>query len=151
MSTKTVLLTGANRGLGRGLLERYLNLPNHTIIAAVRNPSHPTSQSLQSLPKASGTSLIIVKYDASTEEDATAAVQELQKHSITKLDIVVANAAIARIFPLVKDLKIDDVKEHMEPNVYGVVRLYQATRNLLRNAEKEPSFALIGSMAGVLA
>lgn len=29
MAPTTVLITGANRGLGKGLLERYLSQPNH--------------------------------------------------------------------------------------------------------------------------
>ena len=42
----------------------------------------------------------------------------------------------------------------MEPNVYGVVSLYQASRSLLEAAAKEgnePVFTLMGSVAGLLA
>ena len=53
MST-VVLITGANRGLGKGLLERYLGQPNHTVIAANRNPDHPSSKELGDVPKAEG-------------------------------------------------------------------------------------------------
>lgn len=38
MPPTIVLITGANRGLGKGLLKRYLALPNHTVIAANRDP-----------------------------------------------------------------------------------------------------------------
>ncbi|KAJ4299343.1 hypothetical protein N0V90_004588 [Kalmusia sp. IMI 367209] len=146
----TILITGANRGLGLGLLQRYLLLPNHTVVAAVRSPSHPSSTSLSSLPTGTNTTLIVVKIDASVEADAFAAARELQdKHGITKLDIVIANAGVSYVWPAVKDLKLEDIKGHMEPNVYGMVSLYQATRELLKKSEGEPAFVLMGSMAGL--
>ncbi|KAF2644549.1 hypothetical protein P280DRAFT_535083, partial [Massarina eburnea CBS 473.64] len=47
----TILISGTTHGLGHGLLQRHLALPNHTVIALNRNPSHPTSQALSKLPK----------------------------------------------------------------------------------------------------
>jgi norsolorinic acid ketoreductase len=147
----TVLITGSNRGIGRGLVERFLAKPSHVVIAAVRNPGHPTAQALYSLPTGPDTQLIVTKIDASIEKDAHDAVAELQqKHGIAHLDIVIANAGVAYIFPTVADVKIEDVKAHMEPNVYGVIALYQATRGLLKKAAREPIFLIMGSSAGLL-
>lgn len=145
-----VLISGANRGLGRGLVARYLQLPNHTVIAANRNPDHPSSKSLSELPTASGTKLIVVKLDASIWEDAFAAVKTLQAQGISHLDIVIPNAGVSSIWPSVADVKLEDLKAHMEPNAYGVVSLYQAVRPLLQKAKKEPVFAIMGSTAGTL-
>jgi norsolorinic acid ketoreductase len=39
MAPTTVLISGANRGLGRGLVERYLARDDHTVVAAVRDPN----------------------------------------------------------------------------------------------------------------
>ncbi|PVH96639.1 NAD(P)-binding protein [Periconia macrospinosa] len=152
MASKTiVLITGSNRGIGLGLLERYLAKPSHIVIAAVRNPAHPTAQALQNLPKGPDTQLIVVKIDASIEKDAHDAVAELQqKHGIDHLDIVIANAGVAYIYPTVADVKIEDIKAHMEPNVYGTIALYQATRDLLKKSAREPIFFIMGSSAGLL-
>lgn len=151
MAPTTVLITGANRGLGQGLLQRYLALPNHTVIAGNRDPTHATSQALNDLPKADGSKLIVVKIDATVEKDAHDAVKELQEtHGITHLDIVIANAGISYALPTVADLKIADFQAHMEPNVYGVIALYQATRPLLRKSSKEPMFVPMGSTAGCI-
>lgn len=95
MAPSIVLITGANRGIGQGLTERFLAEANHTVIAAVRNPGHATVKKLQDLPKGSNSQLIVVKLDASVEEDAKNAVTELQqRHGIDHLDIVIANAGI---------------------------------------------------------
>ena len=147
MSPTVVLISGANRGLGRGLLSLYLRRDNHIVIAANRNPSHPTSTELADLPKGAGSQLIVVKVDASSETDASEAVQSLIAKGIDHIDIVIANAAIADVLPEVKDVKIKDLQAHLVPNVFGVVWLYQATRGLLDKAEK-PIWVTIGSLAG---
>lgn len=122
MST-VVLITGANRGIGHGLLSRYLALPDHTVIAAVRDPSHPTTKALDGLPKANGSKLVTVKIEARQWNDPFAAVKELQAQGIDHLDIVIANAAIANISPLVIDAKEDDLRTHFETNAMGNVSL----------------------------
>ena len=64
MAPTIVLITGANRGIGKGLLELYLLKPNHFVIAANRDPEHPTSKALAQLATADGTCLLVVKIDA---------------------------------------------------------------------------------------
>ncbi|KAI8630629.1 hypothetical protein F5Y19DRAFT_428433 [Xylariaceae sp. FL1651] len=151
MVPTVVFISGANRGLGLGLLQRYLALPGHTVISGNHNPAHPSSQALADLPRGDGSKLIVVKLDASVDQDAFAAVQELQeKHGINYLDIVVANAGISYSWPSVAQLKLDDLRNHMAPNVYGFIALYQATRALLQNSPREPIFSPVGSAAGCI-
>ncbi|KAK3996569.1 hypothetical protein QBC44DRAFT_317171 [Cladorrhinum sp. PSN332] len=152
MAPTVVLITGANRGLGLGLLKRYLALPDHIVIALNRNPSHPTSLALSDLPKGTDTRLIVTKYDANIWQDASDAVKDLtDNHGITHLDIVIANIGMAKIYPFIKDVKREEILEHLEVNVLGAIAIYQATRELL---EKSPSgkaiYAIIGSSAGSL-
>lgn len=152
MSATVVLITGANRGLGKGIVQRYLAKPNHVVIAGNRNPAHHTSQALANLPKGEGSRLIVVKIDATVEQDAFDAVRELQEsHGIRHLDIVIANAGVSFVWPAVADLKIVDLKAHMEPNVYGFVTLYQSTRLLLQKSSRGPMFIPMGSTAGLIA
>jgi norsolorinic acid ketoreductase len=106
---------------------------------------------LQELPTGPDSRLVVVKLDASIEQDAQEAIAELQhKHGIQHLDIVIANAGIGYIYPTVAEVKIADIRAHMEPNVYGVVALYQATRSLLQKSAREPIFLPMGSSAGLL-
>lgn len=110
MSSPTVvLITGANRGIGRGLLAEFLAKPNHIVIAGNRSPEDETSKSLASLPAADGTKLIVVKIDATVADDPDKAVRELEdSYGIDHLDIVVANAAIALSWPKVSEVQVED-------------------------------------------
>ncbi len=93
----------------------------------------------------------MVKYDAAVEQDAFDIVKQLQeKHGVDHLDIVVANAGIAKSHPLVKEVKRAEILEHLEINVFSVVSLYQATRDLLQKSPNKPIFAPMGSGAGAL-
>ncbi|SPO00276.1 related to ketoreductase [Cephalotrichum gorgonifer] len=152
MSQTFVLITGANRGLGKGLLSRFLAQPNHTVIAANRDPEHPTSKELASLPKGEGSSLIVLKYSAEVEQDAFDIATQLHEvHGVDHLDIVIPNAGIVKQCPLVKDAKRSDIQLHFDVNTYSVVSLYQATRDLLQKSPRQkPIFAPVGSGAGTL-
>lgn len=85
------------------------------------------------------------------EQDAFDVVKELkEKHGINALDIVIANAGIVKSYPLVKDVKRAEIQQHIDVNAYGVVTLYQATRDLLQKSTKKPIFAIVGSGASSL-
>ncbi|CAG8878138.1 unnamed protein product [Penicillium nalgiovense] len=64
MTNTIYLITGASRGIGRGLTETFLARSNSTVIAAVRDPVGALSQSLQSLP---GTNVVIANAGISEE------------------------------------------------------------------------------------
>lgn len=94
--------------------------------------------------------VIIVKTDASIEQDAFDAIRELQhNHGIQHLDIVIANAGVSYVWPTVADLKISDLNAHIAPNVYGCISIYQAARPLLQKS-KNPIFTPMGSTAGAI-
>ncbi|RDW79169.1 SDR family oxidoreductase [Aspergillus mulundensis] len=152
MSTQrtTVLITGANRGIGRGLLELYLSKPHHIVIAANRNPEHPTSKEILSLPTAEDTVVKVVKLDVTSETDAKDAAQTLKaQEGIEHIDILIANAGIAFAFPKLEEAKVEDIRAHFETNVIGFVRVYQAFLPFLK-AASDPKFVTIGSSAAFL-
>jgi len=149
MAPTIILISGANRGLGKGLVAAYLSQPNHIVIAANRDPSHSTSKSLQDLPKGDGSKLIVVKIDAQSESDPAAAVKQLEGQGINHVDIVIANSGIGKVYPTVGDLKISDLREHTVVNVHAVVLLYQATAPLLRKSAN-PKWMTMGSTAGCI-
>lgn len=143
----TVLITGANRGIGRGFVEQLLARPNHVVIATVRDVSK--AQPLTEIPVAAHSRLVIVKIDATVENDAAAAVRYLANHGhpITHIDTVIANAAVCTGWPTLADLNVDDLMTCFKPNVVGIIWLYKALRPLLNNSSN-PKWVTIGSING---
>ncbi|KAK6371658.1 uncharacterized protein PV06_01321 [Exophiala oligosperma] len=156
-TTKTTyLITGGNRGIGKGLVAAYLSRPNNTVIAGVRDLQHPTSVSLQSLPKDPSSSLIVVKIDSLSETDALDAVAKLEsKHDVDNLDVVVANAGISAIWPAVAEAKPSDMIDHYRVNAVGITLLFQAVLPLLKKSSSNknitPKFVTLGTIAGSIA
>ncbi|KAH6973037.1 aflatoxin biosynthesis ketoreductase nor-1 [Ilyonectria sp. MPI-CAGE-AT-0026] len=149
-SPQTILVTGANRGIGQGIVTALLLKPSTTVIAAVRDTSKESSIALASLPKAADSRLITVKLDSSVESDPAAAVETLRKeHGIQSLDVVVANAGIAHSGGTVLQNSPSVITEHLAVNAVGPVVLLQATAPLLK-AAKNPRFISISTMIGSL-
>lgn len=98
----------------------------------MRDSSDSNSQSLLSLPRGQGSSIILVKLDSLVKEDFQSVVDTLKAdHGIKALDLVVSSAGIAKLARL-DELDIEELKEHVEINALGPVRLFQATLRLLK-------------------
>ncbi|KAJ9660485.1 NADP-dependent oxidoreductases 1 [Coniosporium apollinis] len=146
MLKTTYLVTGANRGIGKGLVAAFLLRPNSLVIGCVRNPEDKTSKALSDLPRGENSSLITLKLDCSSEIDAAAAIEELQSsHHVAKLDVVVANAAIAKYYGPTSTLELEHLKEHVTVNTYSVLLLFQASKPLLQSSTDKPKFVFIGA------
>ncbi|KAJ5822687.1 Short-chain dehydrogenase/reductase SDR [Penicillium robsamsonii] len=150
----TILISGANKGIGRGLVAKYLARDDVTVIAAVRNPTSSEATSLSDFPTGKTSRLLIVKIDASSDTDAKAAVEALSGHGVSALDIVIANAGVFDIaaFTAVADSSIEQIKIHLDVNTIGPVRLFQATLPLLENSSSARfilSSSLMGTIGGI--
>ncbi|RYP09407.1 hypothetical protein DL765_008470 [Monosporascus sp. GIB2] len=146
---KTYLITGANRGIGKGLTAKLLQRPGVTVIATARDPVKAAT-SLNELPKGEGSKLIIVKLDSQVDSDAGAAVAQLQKeHGITSLDVVIANAGIAHSGSTVSKTTPDALRDHFNTNTIGPVTLFQAVYPLLKASKTaNPIFLPISTVLG---
>ncbi|KAH6881066.1 hypothetical protein B0T10DRAFT_518760 [Thelonectria olida] len=146
--TYNVLITGANRGIGKNLLKLYLNRPNTTAIAAVRDVEHPTVDEIRKLPVASGSRLITIKIDSTSLTDPAAAAKALQSHyGITQLDTVIANAGIGKDWNLVAETPVNEVEDHFKVNSVGPFALYLGVRSLLL-ASSNPRFVVVSTTLG---
>lgn len=152
MSSLTYLITGANRGIGKGFTTALLQRPNTTVIAAVRDVAK-SAPILEPIPKGSGSKLIIVKLDSSVDSDPKTAVEQLQsKHGITSLDVVIANAGVGHSGATVAELPSDVLRDHFNVNTIGPVLLFQATKPLLKASKSgRPVFLAISTALSSIA
>ncbi|KAK0702248.1 hypothetical protein B0H67DRAFT_604556 [Lasiosphaeris hirsuta] len=142
----TVLITGANRGIGKSIAAIYLQRPSHTVIAAVRDITSPSSVELSNLPKAADSKLSFVKIDSASDTDADDAAYTVQQE-ITHLDILIANAGICVYNEPAHTANLKSFRDQLEINLLGPIKLFKAFYNLLK-AAKEPKFIGITSLIG---
>ncbi|KAK8035742.1 hypothetical protein PG991_001815 [Apiospora marii] len=127
----TVFITGASRGIGNALVKAYLQRPNHTVIASVRDPK---STPLKGLETAAGSRLMVVKIEAKSAGDAAAAVEQIKAEGITALDVVIAAAGInpAEAWNEVQDIDPAQMEEIFQVNTFAFVKLLHAVWPLLK-------------------
>ncbi|KAJ5090527.1 NADP(+)-dependent dehydrogenase [Penicillium argentinense] len=148
-----VLITGANRGIGKGLLAHYLAQPNTTVIGTVRDASSEKAQDLEKLPKGEGSGLIVVPLDINNPSSVTKAVSIIQtQHHIEHIDVVIANAGVCTHWGPVQEMADEDVISHFEVNTLGPLRLFKATASLLEKASTPKLIyisTLLASFSGI--
>ncbi|KAF2873122.1 hypothetical protein BDV95DRAFT_627885 [Massariosphaeria phaeospora] len=146
-ASTTVFITGAGRGIGKGLVQAYLQRPNHTVIGSVRDSTSPNYDELKKTPAAEGSRLILLTLDALKAEDPAKAIKAAEEAGITHIDIVIANAgAIPAPSPL-EAVVLNDVVETLQVNTISPVALYQASKPLLEKSAK-PIWLSMSSAAG---
>ncbi|KAK1924323.1 hypothetical protein DB88DRAFT_510689 [Papiliotrema laurentii] len=132
----TVLITGANRGIGLEFVKHYVQ-KGWNVIAAVRTVS--------SFPKVEG-NVRVVQIVSESLTDAHDVAKQLQKDNIT-LDVIIANAAINNAEDLLVKTDPTEFDQHLNVNVRGVLVLFQALHPLLA---KDGKFIIISSGAGTI-
>ncbi|KAJ7355865.1 hypothetical protein DFH08DRAFT_510185 [Mycena albidolilacea] len=145
MSEKTVyLVTGSNRGIGHTLAATIAGRPNTIVFAAARDPA---AQSLKDLA-AKHPNVHPIKLTSGDEADNVAAVAEIQK-TAGQLDVVIANAGIAKHHGSLSTAPLSEFRDHWEVNTLGLIVLFQAIHKLLfASPTGAPKFAYITSGAG---
>lgn len=104
---KTVLVTGANRGIGLALVKALLSRPVDKIYAAVRDASK--------LPDFGDTRVIPLSLDI-TDRDQVAAASE----AASDIDVLINNAGVAA-FSSILDGPIELVERDMNTNYFGTL------------------------------
>ncbi|KXS09131.1 NAD(P)-binding protein, partial [Gonapodya prolifera JEL478] len=137
-------VTGANRGIGLGLVTALITRPNTTVFAGVRDPAKATG--LIDL-QATHPNLHILKVTSADEKDNAAAVAEIERR-VGRLDVVIANAGIAKTYAPIDTTPVADYREHWEVNTLGPLVLWQAVAKLLlASPTREPYFGVISTVA----
>ena len=144
---ETVLITGANRGIGLGLVQEYLDAGNTYIFASCRNPN--TATDLQILADAHPDHACVIQLDISDEASIKTSVKAVsQKTDI--LDVLINNGAImprtheTRQFG---ELNMDALTDMMKVNAVAPLIVTQAYAQLLEKSDN-PRVVMVSSEMG---
>ncbi|KAJ1562782.1 hypothetical protein HK405_007879 [Cladochytrium tenue] len=143
-STTNYLVTGAARGIGRGLVASLATRPDTIVVATVRDTAAENARSLAALPTHASSRIVVLKLDSSNPKAAAAdgakVVADLVAQGINHLDVVVANAGIAKAAGPAVQVSADDVLEHLYVNTLGPLLLFQAVWPDLLSKSAKPIF-----------
>ena len=124
--------------------------PHTTVVAGVRDTASPTSHSLELLPKASESRLVIVKIDSSSVSDAKSAISDLgTSHGVLHLDVVLANAAVTSSMTCALNTIPEQMKNTFEVNSVAPLLLFQAAWPLLQRSQNPKFIALSSDMGSI--
>lgn len=132
------------------MTEAYLSRPNHTVIGSVRDRSAPNATTLEAVPAAAGSRLLLVSIHSTSADDVTKAVQDIEAAGIGHLDIVIANAGVCPAPTPVSAVDVKDVTEAFAVNAAGPLILYQALLPLLKKSSGSPKWLSVSTGAASL-
>ena len=120
---KTALVTGANRGIGKAIVESLLAHGAAKVYAAVRDPA-----SADPLVAAHGDKVVPIQFDLSQPASITAAAE-----TADDVELVISNAGVLRTASPLADDAIDALQYEFEINVFGLIRMAQAFAPVLKS------------------
>ncbi len=119
---RVVLVTGANRGIGKSIVEELLRNGVRKVYAAARN-----LESLNALISTHGDSITPIRIDLNNPETIIAAAE-----IAADTEIVINNAGMLNITNPLASNAVESLQDEIEVNVYGLVRMAQAFAPVLK-------------------
>ncbi|GAA4454898.1 SDR family oxidoreductase [Novipirellula rosea] len=116
VKNKTAFVTGANRGIGRAIVEEALRRGAKKVYAAVRK-----LDSADSLVSEFGDRVVPVQFDLEDPSTIQAAAK-----TASDVDLVVNNAGVLKTSGPIDDDTLDSIQFEMSVNVYGLIRTAKA-------------------------
>ena len=126
--SKAWLITGSSRGLGRAFTVAALEA-GHRVVAGARKP-----EQLADLENRFGKNILTISLDVTNEEQAKRAVEEAIE-TFGDLDVLVNNAGYGNVSP-VEDTSVEEFREQIETNLFGVIIMTKAVLPYFREQRR---------------
>ena len=122
--SKVWFVTGSSRGLGRSFAEAALSRGDK-VAATARNP-----EQLDDLVAAYGAAVLPLELDVTEKPAVFEAVRQARQY-FGRLDVIVNNAGYG-LFGAVEELDEQQLRDVLETNLFGALRVIQAALPYLR-------------------
>ena len=136
---KVVLITGANRGIGKALARKALELGAKKVYATARDESK-----LADVKALDSDRVVTMALDVTRQEQVSAAA-----HAANDVEIVINNAGMGTGAQLLADDVVEKSKLEMDSNFYGPMRMGVAFAPILK-ANGGGAIANVLSVAGLV-
>lgn len=133
-----VLVTGANRGIGRAIVDEAFEREASKVYAAVRD-----MDSTNPLKEQYGDKLVALQLDLLDHNSIRAAAQAARD-----VTIVINNAGVLRTASPLSETAIEDMQYEMNVNVYGLIEMARAFAPVLAS-NGGGAFAQLNSVASL--
>ena len=140
---KTALITGANGGIGKSIVNLFLK-NNANVICLVRKSDQQFNKFIKKLSK----NVTIIESDLTDENNLRTQVEKAFSKN-RKLDVLVNNAGIAS-GSIIEMTSQKNLKEIFDVNFFSQIRLTQLVLKYLKNSKKS-SIINIGSISAKIA
>jgi NAD(P)-dependent dehydrogenase (short-subunit alcohol dehydrogenase family) len=141
--SRIALVTGANKGIGRAVADRFAEL-GMTVLIGARDPEKGALAVGEI--RALGGEAYAIRLDVTDQPGTAAAAQEINGQ-FGRLDILVNNAGISgdRATQAPGSARLDGVRAVFETNLFGVVTVTEAMLPLLR---RSPAARIVNVSSG---
>ncbi len=146
---QTILITGANRGIGLALTRHILSTSDHFVFATCRSPEG--AEKLNDLAQSNGERLQILPLDVNDAASIQRAVDVVESQA-NALDLLINNAGVSgdERGRNMGQLRASEVSHVINSNAVSALILTQACLPLLKQAAN-PRVAMISSGMGSIA
>lgn len=141
-STKTFLITGVSKGLGRALASAALTA-GHRVIGTVR-----TRQDADEFEASDGVRAHARVLDVTDYDELTSTVAEVER-TLGAIDVLVCNAGYGHEGP-VEESSMEQLRQQFDVNVFGTVAAIKAVLPAMRS-RRSGHVVAVTSMGGLVA
>ncbi|NWV83111.1 GSFK dehydrogenase, partial [Dasyornis broadbenti] len=152
LCVRSVLVTGANRGLGLGFVQHFLRMPKppQWIFATCRDPKGQRAQELQKLAS-KHPNVVVIALEVTNPASIKAAAAKVQEHlGGSGLTLLINNAGMVKP-KMLDEETLEDMTEIYTTNTTGPLLMGQAFLPLLKKAAQgSPGSGLSCSKAAIV-
>ena len=138
LDNRVILITGANRGIGKAMVESFLAAGAAKVYAGARSPA-----TLDPLVNANGGKVVPLRIDVTEPESVRAAAE-----AAADVHMVVNNAGVLEVASPLQATAVDALTREMAVNVHGLLHMAQAFAPVLK-ANGGGVFVQINSVASM--